>query len=274
MTGTSNNVFSSIIDYITSSGFILSVLVVVVGIIVLVVMNKLLKRFRSSGFAAAEEGRQRIAKSLFSISKYVVIILVIILVLQFHGVNVSALIAGVGVVGIVVGLALNDAIGNLIMGLHIVTDRFFRVGDVIKYGDGVYLVDEMTAQTVKLKNLATGGTRSISNRLITEAELVGDGFYADVLLPNNGDSEEQLEALDLCVANISKIEGVDNVSYAGIESFEPTGALHRITFTCNPRIAAGKKREVNSVIDATIREAGVSRPHPALGVAIPGNRAK
>ena len=71
-----------------------------------------------------------------SILKYTFGIVVLILLLEVNGVNVSSLIASLGIVGIVVGLAVQDALKDLIAGKNIISDHFFETGDVIKY-DGI-----------------------------------------------------------------------------------------------------------------------------------------
>ncbi len=52
-------------------------------------------------------------------------------VLAVMGVNVSALIAGLGIMGFVVGFALKDTLGNLAAGTFILFHKPFRIGDFI-----------------------------------------------------------------------------------------------------------------------------------------------
>jgi small conductance mechanosensitive channel len=53
------------------------------------------------------------------------------------GVNVTALLAGLGIAGFIVGFALQDALGNFASGAMILMYRPFDVGDVVEAG-GVY----------------------------------------------------------------------------------------------------------------------------------------
>ena len=68
--------------------------------------------------------------------KVVLWVILIILVLANMGVDVSALIAGLGIMGFVVGFALKDTLGNLAAGVFILFHKPFRVGDWINI-DGV-----------------------------------------------------------------------------------------------------------------------------------------
>ncbi|MBW2426249.1 MAG: mechanosensitive ion channel family protein [Deltaproteobacteria bacterium] len=61
----------------------------------------------------------------------------LIVALSQVGVNVTALLTGLGIAGFIVGFALQDALGNFASGAMILLYRPFDVGDVIEAG-GVY----------------------------------------------------------------------------------------------------------------------------------------
>ena len=50
------------------------------------------------------------------------------------GVNITALVAGLGLTGFAVGFALKDIISNLLAGMLIILYSPFRIGDTIKVG--------------------------------------------------------------------------------------------------------------------------------------------
>lgn len=54
--------------------------------------------------------------------------------LWFIGVNPTALVTGLGVAGIIVGLALQDSLSNLAAGFFILVTRPYDMGDVVKVG--------------------------------------------------------------------------------------------------------------------------------------------
>jgi small-conductance mechanosensitive channel len=59
------------------------------------------------------------------------------------GVQITPLLTALGVGGLAVALALQDTLGNLFAGLHLLADRPIRVGDYVKIGDAVegFVVD-------------------------------------------------------------------------------------------------------------------------------------
>ncbi len=91
----------------------------------------------------------------------------IIVILDNLGVNVTALVAGLGVGGIAIGLAAQGIFSDLFAALAIVFDRPFRRGDTINYGGNVDTGG--TTGTVERIGLKTTRIRSRSGELIVMA---------------------------------------------------------------------------------------------------------
>jgi MscS family membrane protein len=67
-------------------------------------------------------------------------IIALVVVLNYLGVNITAMIATLGVGSLAIALAAQDTIANVIAGFLIVIDRPFRVGDEIKLPSGEKVV--------------------------------------------------------------------------------------------------------------------------------------
>ena len=70
------------------------------------------------------------------VASIVLWIIAIIVVLSYFGINISALIATLGVGSLAIALAAQDTISNIIAGFLIMVDRPFKVGDEIKLPTG------------------------------------------------------------------------------------------------------------------------------------------
>lgn len=77
-----------------------------------------------------------------------------ILVLDNLGVNVTALVAGLGVGGIAIGLAAQGIFSDLFAALAILFDRPFRVGDTISYGTSTGTVEHIGLKTTRIRALS------------------------------------------------------------------------------------------------------------------------
>jgi small-conductance mechanosensitive channel len=84
----------------------------------------------------------------------VVWVLATILILDNLGVNVTALVAGLGVGGIAIGLAAQGIFSDLFAALAILFDRPFRVGDTISYAGNTGTVEAIGLKTTRIRALS------------------------------------------------------------------------------------------------------------------------
>jgi small-conductance mechanosensitive channel/CRP-like cAMP-binding protein len=89
-------------------------------------------------------------RDLFSLVLYVTSISVI-LKLHFETLSFGALLSGSALLGIILGLALQDTLGNLFSGISLHADKPFQVGDVISVGKYTGVVMSITWRAVKIK---------------------------------------------------------------------------------------------------------------------------
>src|SRR5262249_57888707 len=68
--------------------------------------------------------------------------------------DLSGLIATLGVTSIVLGLALQETLGNLIAGIAVLFERPFQIGDWIKVGDLLGKVHEINWRSVRVRTRA------------------------------------------------------------------------------------------------------------------------
>jgi small-conductance mechanosensitive channel len=81
--------------------------------------------------------------------------LLLLLALDNLGVNVTALVTGLGVGGVAVALALQNILGDVFASLSIVLDKPFVLGDTIGVGDATGTVESIGLKTTRLRS-ATG----------------------------------------------------------------------------------------------------------------------
>lgn len=101
------------------------------------------------------------------LSKLVLWSLVLLLALDNLGVDVTALIAGLGVGGIAVALAAQNILGDLFASLSIVLDKPFALGDFIVIGEFMGTIENIGLKTTRVRSL-TGEQLVFSN-----ADLLG-----------------------------------------------------------------------------------------------------
>ncbi len=94
----------------------------------------------------------------------------LIVILDNLGVNVTGLVAGLGIGGIAIGLAAQGIFSDLFAALSIMFDRPFRRGDMIRYGATTGTVERIGLKTTRMRSV-TGEQVIMANTKLLEQEL-------------------------------------------------------------------------------------------------------
>ena len=105
---------------------------------------------------------ERLPQGTSGIIQYVLFyglyLLLIIIILQSIGINLSAVLAAAGVAGVAIGFAAQTSLSNIISGLMLLIERSFKIGDYIRCDGMQGKVEGIGLLCVTLK--------TIDNRLI------------------------------------------------------------------------------------------------------------
>ena len=128
------------------------------GIWLTVIANELTQHSRQR----ALEKNAAAATSLSAVSflsKLVIWSVIILLTLDNLGIDVTALVAGLGVGGVAVALATQNILGDLFASLSIIVDKPFEIGDFIIVNDYLGSVENIGLKTTRIRSL--GGEQII-----------------------------------------------------------------------------------------------------------------
>ena len=79
--------------------------------------------------------------------------LVLLLTLDNLGINITALVAGLGIGGIAIALAVQNVLGDLLASLSITLDKPFVVGDAVTVGDFSGTVEQVGVKSVRVRSV-------------------------------------------------------------------------------------------------------------------------
>ena len=149
-----------------------SILIIAVCCIIWLQLRKFVKkRFIKKETHDRKEGAVQLGLNAV---KYIIALFAVLSVLQINGVNVSSVTAGLGIASVVVGFALQDALRDWITGIGIVWEHYFSVGDVVRYKEYEGQIIKFNFKVTKMIDIKTGSVVVISNRNISEIELISD----------------------------------------------------------------------------------------------------
>ena len=120
-------------------------LVRIVGVVAGVVMARLTARGQAAAISVVPLGRRTV--------QVVVIALAALAVLQNLGINVTGILAGLGIGGLAVALAAQKTVENLFGGVTLIADQPVRVGDFCRFGDKIGTVEEVGLRSTRVRTL-------------------------------------------------------------------------------------------------------------------------
>lgn len=100
----------------------------------------------------------------------VLLITFVLIGLSNLGIDVGALVAGLGVGGIAIALAAQNVLGDLLASLSIVLDKPFVVGDSVSVGGDQGTVEHIGIKTTRVRSL-TGEELILSNKDMLESRI-------------------------------------------------------------------------------------------------------
>ena len=225
-----------IIEVITQNKHIQSLLIILLTILIYSFFRKILTNIETSSKVNRNVGKKgrTYFRLLLSAIRSVFIVIAILLILQINGVNVNSLLAGLGILGVVVGLAVQDALKDIIRGITILSDNYFSVGDVVKYGDVEGKVIVIGLKTTKIKDIKNGYVISIANRNIEQIQVVSNINLIRIPMPYEVKVNKAEEAISYIVNLVKDNNNVEDCKYKGVAELADSSIQYLLEVSCKP----------------------------------------
>jgi len=120
-------------------------------------------------------------------AKIVIWVLALLIILPLFGINISGLIATLGVSSLAIALAAQDTIANVISGFMIMVDRPFRIGDRIKLPSGEEVkVLEVGVRRSKFLSLDNKSVIVLPNLELSKSKIINYTYAQELEKKNYG----------------------------------------------------------------------------------------
>jgi len=213
--------------------------ILIVAYVVLKLIDSALRRLRllipSSdvlGAARVEQRTETLRLVIRSVSKVVVILLVVLTISAELGFNIGPILASAGIVGLAVGFGAQSLVKDVISGFFVLFEDQFSIGDVVKIGDFTGVVERMTLRATVLRNLE-GQVYVVPNGNIQNVIVLTKEWaraVLDVTVPHKEEVTRVFDVLQRIGVRLAK-EWPDRVSeqpvVLGIEKLDASGVTIR-----------------------------------------------
>ena len=169
---------------LASLGPVAALLTLIIGIPIIKIILRYLKR----AFEKYDYIDQGLENFLFRIASVALWVVLILTAANELGVNVTGIVAALGIVGLAVAFASQDTMENIIAGIFIIIDRPFREGERIllpKKIGGLYSswgdVQEIGLRTTTVRS-TDGVMLTIPNKLLTKDAVANFSHRRDMQL--------------------------------------------------------------------------------------------
>lgn len=258
------------IDILKDNKLLKALLIALCAIVLFNILKIIIRLFIKTGKTAFEKKKRKtIVKLVENILRYIILIVLVLAVLEIYGVDTKSLVAGIGIVGVVLGLALQDLLKDLISGLSIMLDNYFVIGDIVEYDGFTGEVIEFGLKSTKIQAFS-GETYSIANRNIDKIKNLSQkssNIFIKVPTAYEAKEEDVSKALKEAVKEIiTKTDADEESTYLGIEEFSESSINYIIKIHCSQDKRIPVKREALSIIKKVYDKNKIKIPYNQIEV--------
>jgi moderate conductance mechanosensitive channel len=216
----------------------------------------------------SERREETLSKLLDNILSYVVYFIALMMILSVLTIDVKALLAGAGIVGLAVGFGAQSLVKDIISGFFIIFEDQFSVGDHVRIGIFEGNVEAIGLRTTKIKSwtgelhiLPNGSIVQVTNFSLNNSMAVVDIAiaYGEDIEKAEAVIEELLEDIHMQHADLVKAPEL-----LGIQTMGPTEIVLRITAETLPTKQASVARMIRKEVKLLLDQQGIRMPDPRL----------
>ena len=203
-----------------------------------------------------------------SLIKYAAAIALIFSILKTVGVDTTTILAGIGILGLVVGLGAQPLIADIIAGLFIVFEKLFDVGDIIVVDGFRGTVKEIGIRTTQIMD--TGGNIKIINNadLKTIINMTNQLSLAvcDIGI-EYGESLERVEAIlndNLAAVKAAIPDIKEGPFYKGVAELGDSSVVIRFAAKCEEGTRYQVERDMNRQFKLLFDKYNINIPFPQI----------
>lgn len=267
-------ILDNIFKFFVSREFYLPIIYIFIGIVSFYIISYIITKMskvnlKNKKFEKLAKRKITMISLVKNIIKYSIGVFVILAILEVYHVDTTRIIASIGILGAVIGLAFQDIIKDLIAGFFIIFDNQYSVGDYVKINDFDGIVIAIGMKTTKIKAY-TGEVKIISNSSFHEVinyNLSPTKLLIDIPVSYTTDIDKLESVLEKLKPEISKMENVkDEAMLLGVTDMADSAIIYRMAVDCVPYQHFAVRRAILKLVKQTLDKNNIEIPYNKLDV--------
>lgn len=189
-------------EYILKKEIIAPIIILLVSIFMCSVSKKIVSKIFKYSSLSNDGKKKTIVNLINNIIVIIILFIAITTILEIYGIDTKSLVASLGIVSLVAGLAIQDLLKDFIVGVSIMLEGQFSIGDWVSINGFKGEVIPSNLRTTKLRAY-TGEIKYIANRNISEVinySTDRTNLIIDVSVAYESDIDKVKKVLDeLCI---------------------------------------------------------------------------
>jgi small conductance mechanosensitive channel len=262
------------LDKINIMMIIKPIIYITIGIIAYkIIKGIIIKASNQANKRISEQRKQRIQTIntiIINIVKYIIVLLVTLAILSTLGVNVTSIVAGLGITTAIIGLAFQDMAKDLIAGFSILSEGNFDIGDTIEvdgfYGEVVF----MGLKTTRIRHF-NGSTYIIANRYMDKVinySITDSTAIVDVAVAYEENNDRVTKVFNKIIeelnGNIPEAKG--DLKLLGVNELSDSSVVYRLVVEVEPAHHIQTQRFLREEIKKRLEKENIKIPYNQIEV--------
>lgn len=174
------------------------------------------------GYLKLKRGFERPPKLIHMTISVIIYVIAIAVILAFFKIDITPLIAGVGLGALAIGLALQSTLSNFFAGMHLVSDRPIDVGDFIELDENTNgTVEDIGWRSTRIRTLADN-LLIIPNNKLAESNITNFSKPKkdmSLWVPCGVDYKSDLKKVEMITLEVAR--NIQQNADGAVRNFEP-----------------------------------------------------
>lgn len=246
---------------------LIPIIIVLITILLCIVSKKIILKLFNFKTKASNEGKQKTIINLINnIVRFFIVAVAFLIILENFNIDTKSLVASLGIISLVAGLALQDILKDFIVGISIIFEGQFSIGDIVSINGFKGEVLASNLRTTKIKAY-TGEVKFISNRNITE--IINYSFnkaisFIDISVSYDSNLDLVKQVLDELCINLS--DKGKHIECLGVQDLNDSSIAFRIVVEATYGNHFELARTLRKEIVCNLKNNNIEIPYPQVVV--------